>query len=139
MTFAETPSFVTPPANPDHDDDCVPPLELNPTSDNDENNADVYAIAVEEGNLDITTSTPCSEYFDEYEFNHQRPDSIHNKSNVTEKMLKDISDKVAAAESLSSMSSTRSRQVFEQIELQAKLLNYFLGSNKSNINQCCIH
>ena len=24
----------------------------------------------------------------------------------------------------------------EQIELQAKLLNYFLGSNKSNINQC---
>ena len=25
--------------------------------------------------------------------------------------------------------------VFEQIELQAKLLNYFLGSNKSNINQ----
>jgi len=24
---------------------------------------------------------------------------------------------------------------FEQIELQAKLLNYFLGSNKSNINQ----
>ena len=26
-------------------------------------------------------------------------------------------------------------RVFEQIELQAKLLNYFLGSNKSNINQ----
>ena len=25
--------------------------------------------------------------------------------------------------------------VHEQIELQAKLLNYFLGSNKSNINQ----
>jgi len=25
--------------------------------------------------------------------------------------------------------------MFEQIELQAKLLNYFLGSNKSNINQ----
>ena len=25
----------------------------------------------------------------------------------------------------------------EQIELQAKLLNYFLGSNKSNINQSC--
>ena len=24
---------------------------------------------------------------------------------------------------------------FEQIELQAKLLNYFLGSSKSNINQ----
>jgi len=24
---------------------------------------------------------------------------------------------------------------FEQIEFQAKLLNYFLGSNKSNINQ----
>jgi len=27
---------------------------------------------------------------------------------------------------------------FEQIELQAKLLNYFLGSNKSNINQIWI-
>jgi len=26
----------------------------------------------------------------------------------------------------------------EQIELQAKLLNYFLGSNKSNINQMSI-
>ena len=25
--------------------------------------------------------------------------------------------------------------IHEQIELQAKLLNYFLGSNKSNINQ----
>jgi len=25
--------------------------------------------------------------------------------------------------------------LLEQIELQAKLLNYFLGSNKSNINQ----
>ena len=30
-------------------------------------------------------------------------------------------------------------QVFEQIELQAKLLNYFLGSNKSNINQIRHH
>jgi len=28
------------------------------------------------------------------------------------------------------------QHIFEQIELQAKLLNYFLGSNKSNINQC---
>jgi len=28
-----------------------------------------------------------------------------------------------------------SHSVYEQIELQAKLLNYFLGSNKSNINQ----
>ena len=27
------------------------------------------------------------------------------------------------------------RDILEQIELQAKLLNYFLGSNKSNINQ----
>jgi len=26
-------------------------------------------------------------------------------------------------------------KLYEQIELQAKLLNYFLGSNKSNINQ----
>jgi len=31
------------------------------------------------------------------------------------------------------MSSNLKR--FEQIELQAKLLNYFLGSDKSNINQ----
>jgi len=27
------------------------------------------------------------------------------------------------------------RGTYEQIELQAKLLNYFLGSDKSNINQ----
>ena len=27
------------------------------------------------------------------------------------------------------------KSYLEQIELQAKLLNYFLGSNKSNINQ----
>jgi len=69
-------------------------------------------ISVEEGNLDTTTSMPSSECFDEYELNHQHPDSIHSKSNVTEKMLKDISDKVTAAESLSSMSSTRSGQVY---------------------------
>jgi len=30
---------------------------------------------------------------------------------------------------------TKQQQMLEQIELQAKLLNYFLGSNKSNINQ----
>jgi len=30
---------------------------------------------------------------------------------------------------------TSNLKSFEQIELQAKLLNYFLGSNKSNINQ----
>ena len=29
----------------------------------------------------------------------------------------------------------KERNLLEQIELQAKLLNYFLGSNKSNINQ----
>jgi len=40
--------------------------------------------------LDTTTSTPISEYFDEYEFNQQHPDSIHKKSNVTEKMSKNI-------------------------------------------------
>ena len=54
---------------------------------------------------------PSSEYFDEYEFNQQHPNSIHKKSNVTEKKSKDISDKVTAAESLSIMSSTRSGQV----------------------------
>jgi len=31
--------------------------------------------------------------------------------------------------------NTSNLKRFEQIELQAKLLNYFLGSNKSNINQ----
>ena len=30
---------------------------------------------------------------------------------------------------------TQTKCIFEQIELQAKLQNYFLGSNKSNINQ----
>jgi len=29
--------------------------------------------------------------------------------------------------------------LFEQIELQAMLLNYFLGSNKSNINQFIVY
>jgi len=46
------------------------------------------AISVEEGKLDTTTSMSSSEYFDEYEFNQQHPDSIHKKSNVTEKMSK---------------------------------------------------
>ena len=69
------------------------PLELNPTSKDDKDNADMPTIAVEEGNLDTTNSKPSSEYFDEYEFNHQHQYSIYNKSNVTEKMSKDISDK----------------------------------------------
>jgi len=64
---------------------------------------------------------PSSEYFDEYEFNQQHPDSIHFKSDVTEKMPKDISDKVPAAESLSSMSSTRSGQVYSESASKAKI------------------
>jgi len=31
--------------------------------------------------------------------------------------------------------NTSNLKKFKQIKLQAKLLNYFLGSNKSNINQ----
>jgi len=65
-------------------------------------------IAVEEGNLDTTAAKPHSKHFDVYEFNYQYLDSIHNKSNVTERMSKDVSDKKVAAESLSSMSSLRS-------------------------------
>jgi len=42
------------------------------------------------------------------------PDFVHNKSNVNGKISKDISDKVAAAESLSSTSSTRSGQVYSE-------------------------
>jgi len=64
---------------------------------------------------------PSIEYFDEYEFNQQHPDAIHKKNKVTEKMSKDISDKVTAAESLSSMSSTRSRQVYSKYASKAKV------------------
>jgi len=35
----------------------------------------------------------------------------------------------------STLSFLRQELLLEQIELQAKLLNFFLGSNKSNINQ----
>jgi hypothetical protein len=99
------------------------PLELDTASagDDEKHDADMPAISVEEENLDTTTSMPSSEYFDEYEFNQQHPDSIHNKSNVTEKMSKDISDKVTAAESLSSMSSTRSGQVYSQSTSKSKV------------------
>jgi len=117
------------------------PLELNPTSKDDKDNADMPTIAVEEGNLDTTNSKPSSEYFDEYEFNHQHPDSIYNKSNVTEKMSKDISDKVTA----SSMSSTRSEQVYSQSSSMAKvsydiftgdkiIVKGFLSMGKNNLD-----
>jgi len=76
-------------------------LELDTASDEEEHDDDMPAISVEEGNFDTTTSMPSSEYFEEYKFNQQHPDSIHKKSNVIEKMSKDISDKVTAAESLS--------------------------------------
>jgi len=36
---------------------------------------------------------------------------------------------------LASQNKTKKSKNIEQIELQAKLLNFFLGSNKSNINQ----
>jgi len=80
------------------------------------------AISVEEGNLDTTTAKPSSEYFDEYEFDQHRSDSIHKNSKVTEKMSKDISDKVTAAESLSSMSSTRYGQIYLESTSKAKVV-----------------
>jgi len=112
---------VTPIESHSYSSDDDQPLELDTASDDGEHDADMPAISVEEGNLDITTSMPSSEYFDEYEFNQQHPDSIHNKSNGTEKMPKDISDKVTAAESLSSMPSTRSGQVYSESTSKAKV------------------
>jgi len=97
-------------------------LKLDTASDDKEPDDDMPAISVEEGNLDTTTSMPSSKYFDENEFNQQQPDSIHKKSNVTEKMSKDISDKVTAAESLSSMSSTRFGQVYSESTRKAKVI-----------------
>jgi len=97
------------------------PLELDAASDGEEPDDDMPAMSVEGGNLDTTTSMPSSEYFDEYEFNQQHPDSIHKKSNVTEKMSKEISDKVTAAESLSFMSSTRSGQVYSESACKVKV------------------
>jgi hypothetical protein len=52
-------------------------------------------------------------------------DSIHKKSNITEKMSKDISDKITAAESLSSMSSKSGDQaVFEINSLELACGNW---------------
>jgi len=115
VPLAEPHSF-----SPDDDQ----PLELDPTSDDDEDDADMPTIAVEEGNLDTATSMSSSEYLDEYEFNQQHPFEtllVYNKSDVTEKMSKDISDKVTAKESLSSMSSERSGQVYSQSTGKAKV------------------
>jgi len=109
------------------------PLELDTASDDEEHDADMPAISIEEGNLDTTTSMQSSEYFDEYEFNQQHPDSIHNKNNVTEKMSKDISDKVTAAESLSSMSSTRSGQVYSESTSKAKVRYDILSGDEINV------
>ena len=81
-------------------------------TDDEEDDTYIPAISVREGNVDTTTSTLSSKYLDEYEFNQQHPDSIHNKNNVTEKMSNDISDKGTTAESLSSRSLTPSRQVY---------------------------
>jgi len=44
-------------------------------------------------------------------------------------------DTVATQHDIDHSTATSNLKRFEQIELQAKLLNYFLGSNKSNINQ----
>ena len=112
---------VTPIESHSYSSDDDQPLELDTASDDEEHDADMPAIPVEEGNLDTTTSMPSSKYFDEYKLNQQHPDSIHNKSNVIEKMSKDISDKVTAAESLSCMSSTPSGQVYSESASKAKV------------------
>ena len=97
-----------------------------------EHDDDMPAISFVEGNLDTTTSMPNSEYFDEYEFNQRHPDSIHKKIYVTEKMSKDISEKVTSAESLSSVSLTRSGQVYSESINNAKLrYNIFTGDKIS--------
>ena len=46
MNFAEPHSFSSPTAIPDDANDNAPALELDPTSDYNENDADVPAIAV---------------------------------------------------------------------------------------------
>jgi len=112
---------VTPVESHSYSSDKDQPLELDTASNDEEPNDDMPVISVEEGKLDTTPSKPSSKYFDEYEFNQQHPDSIHKKSNVTEKMSKDISNKVTAAESLSSMSSTRSGQVYSESGSKAKV------------------
>jgi len=112
---------VTPVESHSYSSDEDQPLELDTASDDEEPNDDMPAISVEEGKLDTTTSMPSSEYFDKYKFNQQHPDSIHKESNVTEKMSKDISEKVTADESLSSMSSTRSGQVYSESANKAKV------------------
>jgi len=112
---------ITPIESHSYSSDDDQPLELDTASDDEEHKADMPAISVQEGNLDTTTSMPSSEYFDKYEFNQQHPDSIHKKRNVTKKMSKDISDEVTAAESLSSMSSTRSGQVYSESTSKAKV------------------
>jgi len=91
------------------------------------------AISAEEGNLDTTTSMPSSEYFDECEFNRQHQDSIYNKSNVTETMSKDISDKIKTAESLSSLSSTRSGQVYSESTRKAKVSNNISNGDEISV------
>ena len=107
-------------------------MELETASDDEDPNDDMPAISVEEGKLDTTTSMPSSEYFDEYEFNQQHPDSIYKKSNVTEKMSKNISDKVTATESLSSTSSTRSGQVYSESTSKTKVsYDIFTGNEIS--------
>jgi len=112
---------ITPAKSHSCSSDDNQPLELDTKSDDEEHDAVLPAISAGEGNLDTTTSMPSSKYFDEYEFNQQHQDSIHKKSNVTEKMSKYISDKITAAESLSSMSSTRSGQVYSEFTSKAKV------------------
>ena len=121
--YAPSPEHTqtTPAESHSYSSDDNHPLKLDTTSDDEEHDADMPAISVEEGKLDTTTSMPSSEYFDEYKFNQHHSDSIHKNSNVTEKMSKDISDKVTAAEPFSSISSTRSGQMYSESTSKAKV------------------
>jgi len=80
---------------------------LDPESDDDEIDAIIWT-------LQPYSTISRSEYFDEYEFNDKYRNPIHNKSNVTTKMSKEISDMLAAAESLSSLSFTKSGQIYSE-------------------------
>jgi len=78
-------------------------------------------MAVEEGDLNTTTTMPRSEYSDKYEINDEHAGSIHNKSNITEKISINISDKIAAVDSLSPSLSTRSGQIYSESTNKAKV------------------
>ena len=63
--------------------------------------------------------------------------ALTNCAKVTDKSLKILLDLVHV-HTFKTLYMYICFYMFELIELQAKLLDYFLGSNKSNINQYCL-